>query len=525
MTANNGSEILHKIFRSICNQSYTNFDVVFIDDGSNDTTYQRAKELANIHHCNRHFTFIQNEKKKGSTECLLEQVQGLQDDDIVVFFEENSWFSDNMVLHRLNEVFKNQDVWLAYCQHANYKTKEKGKCIPVSSKNLFSNSMRRKPWFSPRLKCFYASLFKKVHVGDFFFRGKCVHEAFDSAYMFPMIEMAKDHVIFLPQIQCHFVNKDVKDRQRPSFLYPRKCQQKIMATSAYPPLKDLSSSPSLLSSSADLLIFSYDRPLQLFALLESVEQKFKGLDQIAVLYKTSSNSFDICYEKVKDRFKQVRFIKQTKTDGSDFKPLILTFVQEISQSDHIIFSVDDIIVKSEVDIPKSIHLLETSHAFFFSFRLGDHIKYCYMGGYAQNIPNFVEMPYHTMAWQLDSARGDWNYYYSLDMTLYRKKDVLDVFTDIFFDNPNTLEPAWEKAHKKKHKSKIKQFIGLCYRDAKAINIPLNIVSSANNKNMNLYSKEDLLSAFEKGLKMDIEPIASLQNESVHFEYEPTFIQR
>ena len=38
---------------------------------------------------------------------------------------------------------------------------------------------------------------------------------------------------------------------------------------------------------ADLVIFSYNRPLQLYALLESITNYVTGLDKIMVIYRSS----------------------------------------------------------------------------------------------------------------------------------------------------------------------------------------------------------------------------------------------
>jgi len=44
-------------------------------------------------------------------------------------------------------------------------------------------------------------------------------------------------------------------------------------------------------ANTDLIVFSYDRPLQLYALLESLESYVTGLAQISVIYRVSRDAF------------------------------------------------------------------------------------------------------------------------------------------------------------------------------------------------------------------------------------------
>ncbi|MGD2170287.1 MAG: glycosyltransferase family 2 protein, partial [Chlamydiota bacterium] len=413
---NNCSEIVEKIISSILEQSYKNYRAILIDDGSNDATYQIAKDFISHYKCEDKFTLIRNNKRIGSVENLYEQVQNCKDDEVIVFFQGNCWLADDITLQRLNEVYKNYDIWLTYSQHINYRTKEKASLRKVTSKNLFSHSMRRKFWQRSRLKTFYAGLFKQINLQDFFFRGKFIHDSFDKAYMFPMMEMAGKHVAFLPETYCYFLHKSLKAEKRPSNLSPYKCEKKITTTPSYQPLKVapyISDKKPL--KTADILIFSYDRPLQLYATLESIYTNFQNLQDVAILYRASDDRFACAYEVVKSRFPKAHFVKQSKNFKSDFKPLLLKILKEHLKSEYIAFSVDDMVVKEKVDLSEATDYLNRTNAFFFSLRLGYEINYCYMGGYSQKIPHHVKLLNNVLAWQIDTARGDWNYYHSVDM--------------------------------------------------------------------------------------------------------------
>jgi len=124
---------------------------------------------------------------------------------------------------------------------------------------------------------------------------------------------------------------------------------------------------------ADLVAFSYDRPIQLYAFLESVEKYITGLKEINIIYKVSSPVMYNAYEVVKTKFKKTNFYKQ----DNNFKKLVIEHSFKPT-SDYIIFGVDDIIVKDYVDISTCITALQATNTYGFYLRLGSNITQCYM---------------------------------------------------------------------------------------------------------------------------------------------------
>ena len=58
---------------------------------------------------------------------------------------------------------------------------------------------------------------------------------------------------------------------------------------------------------ADLVVFSYDRPLQLYAFLESTEKYVTGVGDLVVIYRASSEQFQKGYEVVEADFPGAMF--------------------------------------------------------------------------------------------------------------------------------------------------------------------------------------------------------------------------
>ncbi len=276
-----------------------------------------------------------------------------------------------------------------------------------------------------------------------------------------------------------------------------------------------------LRQKADLIIFSYDRPLQLYALLESLYAYVTDINSVTLIYRTSNGRYETAFNEVASQFPHVNFLKQK--DSTDFKELTLTAIEQ-SSSNYVIFAVDDNIVKDTVSLHECINWLERTKAYGFYLKLGTHLNYCYTENTPQALPPYKRVYRSILSWEFESGERDWCYPNTVDMTLYRKKDLLGLFHVLPYTNPNSLEGNWA-GWWVQHKAQSP--IGLFYTDSKIINIPLNKVQTLNisNRDMNLYTPQELLEKFEAGYKMDIAPVYHIKNKAVHTEYEPTFIGR
>jgi len=294
-------------------------------------------------------------------------------------------------------------------------------------------------------------------------------------------------------------------------------ESKSTRKSGYAPAKSVVK-PKIENKNADLVVFSFDRPLQLYAFLESAEKFVKGLGQISVIYRCSGDQFQQGYDKVQKCFKQVKFLAQGKDPAKDFKPLFLKATFQ-TPSPYVLFAVDDIIVKNRVDLYQCAELIEKTGAFGVFLRLGSHVDYCYMRDAAQKIPPSWEIEKGIFAWQFKQGEYDWKYPCSVDMSVYKESEIEEVLNKIDYHNPNLLESRWAlKA--KYHK------IGLYFDEAKVVNVPLNIVNQSNdwgNRNMQSATPHELLEKLQAGLKIDISPFFHVKHRSPHIDEKVVFI--
>lgn len=284
-------------------------------------------------------------------------------------------------------------------------------------------------------------------------------------------------------------------------------------------LENLNNSAGL-ANKADLIVFSYNRPLQLYAFLESVEKRVTGLNKVSVILR-SDDYFASGYEIVKDTFWWVEFVEQSKGNPrGDFKPHVmeLSFKTEGARAPYILYAVDDIIITQYIDIQADTKTLESTGAYGFYYRLGEGIDYCYSENLKQGVPNLTKLQSDIYMWEFAKGKGDWEYPNSVDFVLYAKKDLQDVFSRLFFTYPNDFEGAWAGLADKSKR-------GLCHKQAKLVNLPLNIVSSFSNRSLNSYSPQTLNDMFLAGLKIDVEALWNVEHNSAHADIEIQFVPR
>ncbi len=131
--------------RSIFEQEYDYYRVIFVDDGSTDATYQKAKAFILENQQQQKVLLIRNEKKEGFVACLHRAVDQLLDKEIAIPFDAKNWLAYNGALTRINAVYQNPDVWMTFTDAVAYPSYE------TQSNGLYT---------------FYASLFKELSLDD-----------------------------------------------------------------------------------------------------------------------------------------------------------------------------------------------------------------------------------------------------------------------------------------------------------------------------------------------------------------------
>lgn len=256
----------------------------------------------------------------------------------------------------------------------------------------------------------------------------------------------------------------------------------------------------------DLVIFSKDRPVQLYSCLESIKKYISGVENICVLYETSNSSFETAYQTIKNDFPEIEFFKQNSVNvNTEFKTLLLKILSEKLTRKYLAFVRDNIIVKDYVDLHICCDLMHHENAHGFYLLPGknvlnermcaiERVKFCHDGVWKWNVG--------------DKIKSDFGQINNFNMTVYRKSNLIKLFKNMHFDSSDKLENEWNKNVTKDKK-------GLFFDQSKVVDIALT----------EDFNNAKLLTIFNADFKMDITSLHKINNKLSSIRYEPSFILR
>lgn len=208
---------------SILNQTYTNYEVLYIDDSSTDNTYEIVtsitKDLSN-------WKVIRNESNKGAAFNYVEFVDSFtEDNNIIVHLDGDDWFYDDTVLEQLNNFYNEKDCWMTYGGFVVWDG-EGDPTLPYPQSTLHSEFVhdhklyRKDDWRASHLRTYRAFLFKALpkEASKSLLTGEYYWHAIDLAWQFALMEMCtKDKiqlVDFYTIVYNHTPSNKVRTHER-----------------------------------------------------------------------------------------------------------------------------------------------------------------------------------------------------------------------------------------------------------------------------------------------------------------------
>lgn len=196
----NNEAYCEKNLTSVFSQQYENYRVIYIDDCSTDGMYEKVRQVIDKADQWDRVTLIRNEERMGAMANWYRAVHLCKDSEVVVNLDGDDWLARPDVLNIVNETYQDSNVWMTYGQFMFYPSEKIGFCQAFPDFIIKNNMYRRCQWVSSHLRTFYAGLFKKIKKEDFMHEGKFFPVTCDQAMMFPLLEMAGEHVKFIPEI-------------------------------------------------------------------------------------------------------------------------------------------------------------------------------------------------------------------------------------------------------------------------------------------------------------------------------------
>lgn len=224
---NNGG-VVEKTLSSVLFQSYENFRLIYIDDFSDDGSFEVARDVVYASECLARVSLIRNEERLGNLANLYRAVLSCPDDEMIVILESDQSFAHEWVLQRLNAYYEDPNLWVALAQGINYPS------FDLAPSDLKEG--RELQGLSSHLKTFSAALFKKIRESDLVYSGSFLPAATELAYMTPMLEMGKEHFHFIPEV-LSVNNKEIPKQEDRQLVL--RCEKYIRSLDPYPQMTSL----------------------------------------------------------------------------------------------------------------------------------------------------------------------------------------------------------------------------------------------------------------------------------------------
>ncbi len=508
ITTQNTEEYVEKNIRSVLEQNYENYRLVFIDNGSSDRTYSKCVDWVKRYKMMGSSKFIRMTEKKSVTEILYFAIQELKNQEIVVLLDGKDWFSHTEVLSELNRYYNDPYVWMTYAQYSNFPEYEKGDArspILHAKKQLV---LRASPWIYSHYCTFYAGLFKRIKMKDLLYEGSFFQYKTNRAILMPMLEMSEEHAVFIPNILYVNNRKLQRVMSQEEIKSIRSYSRFIRSLKPYNKLRQHPKYEIADNQQVDLFIFSADRPMQLYSFLESQKKCAPGINDVYVIYSASEEKFSEGYELVRRTFPEVCFLHK-EDKASSLKSEIIAHINKASSA-YVALAEDQTLLKDQIDLNKALDLLEKTGAYGFFLSLGLNLK--------TQPKNYYIMDDGVIAWQFEQGKEDWSRSHSLGMTLYRKSDLVDSLSRLNFQSI----PSFQKAFVEMNQS---AELGICFADSKTIFHFFEIFRVKEGEKRVAYTTKELNDLFLEGMKLDIRQLYRIQNKETNVSKIPHFILR
>ena len=174
--------------------------VIYIDDCSTDDTIELLQNSISDAHLESHFIVIRNEERMGHLFNQYHAIHACDKDSLIVILDGDDWLAHENVFQMISQSYQDENVWLTYGQFLYNQKNKKGFCRPIPPDVIANNSIRDISCRTSHPRTFYAGLFQLIKVEDLLYEGNFFPKCVDVATMFPMIEMAGEHVKFIPDI-------------------------------------------------------------------------------------------------------------------------------------------------------------------------------------------------------------------------------------------------------------------------------------------------------------------------------------
>ena len=281
----------------------------------------------------------------------------------------------------------------------------------------------------------------------------------------------------------------------------------------------LSESNKFKTPGLTCVIFSKDRALQLYTLLETMKLRTDFEGKIIIFYNVSSLKHNISYEELISESKifslDINWIKEKKSLG--FKKELLKILDTI-KTKRIFFLTDDNIFINDFDL-NSFKKIDFGN-YIFSLRHSKNISYSYMYNKKIKPPNFKTYNDNFCKFKWFESPYEWSDPWSLDGQIYSSNEIKVLSLISSYDRPNSYEQALKSFNFLQ-----RDRFSICCSKSIILNLPLNLVQSEWKNRSGNINIETYLEQWKKNKKLDVSHLYKYNPISTHEECDLQFIDR
>jgi glycosyltransferase involved in cell wall biosynthesis len=194
----NAEKYVERSISSIMGQTHKDFKCYITHDMSTDNSVQIISDLIKG---DERFILVNDYEKKlyqaGNFDRTIRFNSDIEDDEILIEVDGDDWLPDSKVFERINEVYKNPDVWIANGSF-KYSNGQPGFSSPQTN---FEN-LRGFRFTASHIRTWRAFLWRNIKEEDLRDEnGNYWQWSGDLCFMYPMLEMSgPEHYKFMDEI-------------------------------------------------------------------------------------------------------------------------------------------------------------------------------------------------------------------------------------------------------------------------------------------------------------------------------------
>ena len=180
-------------------QTYPHWHATLISDASTDSTNSLLADYIQTHSLEDKVTFIVNAERRGALYNIVSAARNVPGHKVICLYDGDDWLANEQVLDYYAYLYTTYNTWLTYGQFVEFPSRAIGFCTPYSIDTIRNNEFRTIDNIPSHLRTFYAWLFHLIPEDALKKDGEFYRMTWDQAIMFPMIEMAGERHLFVPQ--------------------------------------------------------------------------------------------------------------------------------------------------------------------------------------------------------------------------------------------------------------------------------------------------------------------------------------